>query len=51
MAAGMTAARITVFSGISRNSTIRKAAEPMIGGVIWPPVEAAASTAPAKCGR
>ena len=27
-----------------------KAAAPMIGGVICPPVELAASTAPAKCG-
>ena len=26
-----------------------KAAAPMIGGVIWPPALAAASTPPAKC--
>ena len=26
-----------------------KAAAPKIGGVIWPPVEEAASTAPEKC--
>ncbi len=30
------------------NSAIKKAAAPMIGGMIWPPVEAAASTAPAN---
>ena len=28
-----------------------KAAAPMIGGMIWPPVEATASTEPAKAGR
>ena len=28
-----------------------KAAAPMIGGMICPPVEATASTAPAKAGR
>jgi hypothetical protein len=28
-----------------------KAAAPMTGGMIWPPVEAVASTAAAKCGR
>ena len=33
--------------GISRNSAIRKAAAPMIGGINWPPVEATASMAPA----
>ena len=27
-----------------------KAAAPMTGGMIWPPVEATASTAPAKAG-
>ena len=32
-------------------STIRKAAAPMMGGMIWPPVEEAASTAPANSGR
>ena len=34
--------------GEVRNSTIRKAAAPMMGGVIWPPVEAVNSTAAAK---
>ena len=28
-----------------------KAAAPMTGGMSWPPVEAVASTAPAKTGR
>ena len=32
-------------------SIIKKAAAPMTGGMIWPPVEAAASTAPANSGR
>ena len=50
MVAGMIAARMTFLRGISKNSTIKNAAEPMIGGVICPPVDAAASTAPAKCG-
>jgi hypothetical protein len=27
------------------------AAAPMIGGMIWPPVDATASTAPANAGR
>ena len=31
-------------------SAIRNAAAPMIGGMICPPVDAAASTAPAKSG-
>ena len=30
------------------NSDMRNAAAPMMGGIIWPPVEAAASTAPAN---
>ncbi len=30
---------------------MRNAAAPMMGGMIWPPVEAAASTAPANSGR
>ena len=47
--AGTIAARMTVWYGTDRYSTIRNAAAPMIGGVIWPPVAAAASTAPAKC--
>ena len=33
------------------NSAITKAAAPMIGGMIWPPVEATASTPAANCGR
>ncbi len=33
-----------------KNSDIMKAAAPMTGGMIWPPVDAAASTAPAKYG-
>jgi hypothetical protein len=32
------------------NSAMTKAAAPMIGGMIWPPVEATASTPAAKCG-
>ena len=32
---------------ISSSSAIRNAAAPMIGGMIWPPVEATASMAPA----
>ena len=35
---------------IRANSTIRKAAAPIIGGMICPPVDAAASTAPANVG-
>jgi hypothetical protein len=31
-------------------SAMRKAAAPMMGGMIWPPVEDAASTAPANSG-
>ena len=31
-------------------SAIRNAAAPMMGGMIWPPVEDAASTAPANSG-
>ncbi len=48
MKAGTIAARMTVWYGTFRYSTIRKAAAPMIGGVIWPPVEAVDSTAAAK---
>ena len=36
--------------GTLQVSEIRNAAEPMTGGMIWPPVEAAASTAPANSG-
>jgi hypothetical protein len=49
MKAGTIAARMIVWYGTARYSTIRNAAAPMIGGVICPPVAAAASTAPAKC--
>ena len=42
------AAKISL-KGISKYSTIMNAAAPKIGGVIWPPVEDAASTAPEKC--
>ena len=31
-------------------SAMRKAAAPMMGGMIWPPVDDAASTAPANSG-
>ncbi len=34
--------------GTSIISAMTKAAAPMTGGIIWPPVEATASTAPAK---
>ena len=37
-----------VWYGTFRNSIIRKAAAPSTGGVIWPPVDDAASTAPAN---
>jgi hypothetical protein len=36
---------------VCRYSAITKAAAPMIGGMICPPVEATDSTAAAKCGR
>ncbi len=49
MAAGAIAAMTMVVYGTSRNSAITKAAAPMIGGVIWPPALAAASTPPARC--
>jgi len=45
---GAMAAMTMVEYGSARNSIIRKAAAPMMGGVIWPPVDAAASTPPAK---
>ena len=51
MNAGTIAAMMIVWYGRFRNSTIRNAAAPMIGGVIWPPVDDAASTAAAKCAR
>ena len=49
MNAGAIAATTIVWYGTLRNSTIRNAAAPRTGGVICPPVEEAASTAPAKC--
>ncbi len=48
MNAGTIAAMMMVEYGRFRNSIIRKAAAPMIGGVICPPVDEAASTPPAK---
>ena len=36
--------------GTPTKSAIKNAAAPMIGGIICPPVEAAASTAPANAG-
>ena len=51
MNAGTIAAMMIVWYGRFRNSIIRNAAAPMIGGVICPPVDDAASTAPAKCAR
>ena len=46
----MTAAIMMVEYEVPRNSAMTKAAAPMTGGMICPPVEATASTAPAKCG-
>ena len=46
----MAAAAATVVYGTLRNSAIRNAAAPMIGGISCPPVDAAASTAPANSG-
>ncbi len=48
MKAGTTAAAMMVWYGTFRNSIIRNAAAPSTGGVICPPVDAAASTAPAN---
>ena len=42
------AAFTTVMYGTPRLSAIRNAAAPIIGGISCPPVEAAASTAPAN---
>ena len=51
---GGTAGKIAFFAtsmyGIFMYSDIRNAAAPIIGGIICPPVEAAASTAPANSG-
>ena len=46
----MSAAAKISLKGTSRYSTIIKAAAPSIGGVICPPVDAVASTAPEKWG-
>jgi hypothetical protein len=51
MNAGTIAAMMIVWYGTFRNSIIRNAAAPMIGGVICPPVLDAASTAAAKVTR
>ena len=48
--AGIAAATTILMYGIPVNSAIMKAAAPITGGMICPPVEAAASTAPAKYG-
>src|SRR5699024_11067958 len=48
--AGTIAAIITLLYGIFKYSAIINAAAPIIGGVIIPPVEATASTAPACLG-
>ena len=48
--AGRIALTATLAYGIPMYSAIKKAAAPMMGGMIWPPVEAAASTAPANSG-
>ena len=45
----MAATRIVVY-GTPTNETMRKAAVPMMGGVMEPPEEAVASTAPATRG-
>ena len=49
--AGRTARPMMSEYGTPRKSAIRNAAAPMIGGMICPPVEEAASTAPANSGR
>ena len=49
--AGTIAAMIMVEYGILVISAIRKAAAPITGGMICPPVEAAASTAAENSGR
>ena len=48
--AGTIAFVATSMYGMPMYSAIRNAAAPMIGGMIWPPEEAAASTAPANSG-
>ena len=49
--AGKMAARMILLNGTPRYCIIRNAAEPMIGGMIMPPVEATDSTAPANSGE
>jgi hypothetical protein len=46
----MIAARITSMYGIFSVSAIIKATAPMTGGIICPPIEAVASTAPENVG-
>ena len=48
--AGRMALTAMVLYGRFTYSAMRKAAAPMMGGMIWPPVDAAASTAPANSG-
>ena len=47
----MSAARAILRYGIWISSAMMKAPAPMIGGMIWPPVDATASTAAANAGR
>ena len=51
MKAGTIAATMIVWYGTARNSIMRNAAAPSTGGVICPPVDDAASTAPANSRR
>ena len=44
----MVAARATCRNGTPTKSDMMKAAAAMMGGMIWPPIEATASTAAAK---
>ena len=46
--AGMIAALTISMYGMPTNSAIKNAAAPITGGINCPPVDAAASTAPAK---
>src|SRR4030042_6065031 len=48
--AGMIAAFATSIYGIPNDSAIKNAAAPITGGIICPPVDAAASTAAANSG-
>src|SRR5690625_60955 len=49
--AGTMAMTMISLYGIWVYSAMMNAAAPMIGGMIWPPVEAVASVAAATCGR